>query len=95
LFDTCLTSAICFKQSQLAGARCILTDLQSLVDVNKLLSLSLSLSLALSLVAPPRGGVTRQGVELTDLQSLLDCQKTSLSRSLFLSLSIGAESSVL
>ena len=93
MFDTCLTSAICFKQSQLAGARCILTDLQSLADVNKFLSLSLSL--CLSLVAPPRGGVTRQGVELTDLQSLLDCQKTSLSLSLFLSLSIGAESSVL
>jgi hypothetical protein len=32
-------------------------------------SLSLSLSLSLS-----RGGVTRQGVVLTDLQSLLDCQ---------------------
>jgi hypothetical protein len=32
LFDTCLTSAICFKQSQLAAARYTLTDLQSLVD---------------------------------------------------------------
>ena len=27
----------------------------------------------------PRGGVTRQGVALTELQSLVDCQKTSLS----------------
>ncbi len=34
-----------------------------------LLLLSLSLSLSLS-----RGGVTRQGGVLTDLQSLLDCQ---------------------
>jgi hypothetical protein len=48
------------------------------VIVNKTcLSLSLSLSL--------RGGVTRQGVVLTDLQSLLDCEyKTSLSLSLSL-----------
>jgi hypothetical protein len=36
----------------------------------------------------PRGGVTRQGVVLTDLQSLLDCQYNfSLSLSLSLSLS--------
>jgi len=32
LFDICLTSALCFKQSQLADARYTLTDSQSLVD---------------------------------------------------------------
>ena len=36
----------------------------------------------------PRGGVTRQGVVLNDLQSLLDFKKTSLSHSLSLSLSL-------
>jgi hypothetical protein len=42
--------------------------------------LSLSLSLSLSL----RGGVTQQGVVLTDLQSLLDCQYKLFSLSLYL-----------
>ena len=43
--------------------------------VNKLLSLSLSLSLAVNAGArAPRGGVTRQGVVLTDLKSFFDCQ---------------------
>ena len=43
----------------------------------------------------PRGGVTRQGVVLTDLQSLRDCQQNfslslslSLARSLLLSLTL-------
>ena len=36
----------------------------------------------------PRGGVTRQGVVLTDLQSLLDCQYKLLSLALNLSLPI-------
>jgi len=36
----------------------------------------------------PRGGVTRQGVVLNDLQSLLDFKKTSLSHSLSHSLSL-------
>jgi hypothetical protein len=40
----------------------------------------------------PRGGVTRQGVVLTDLQSLLDCRK-NLSLSLSLSLSSSSSSS--
>ena len=52
--------------------------------VNKLLPLPLPLSLLSS--SPPTGGVTRQGVVLTDLQSLLDCQQNfSLSLSLSLS----------
>ena len=35
---------------------------------------NLNLALSLSLSLSPRGGGTRQGVVLTDLQSLLDCQ---------------------
>jgi hypothetical protein len=42
--------------------------------VNKLLSLSLSLSAVNAGARAPRGGVTRQGVVLTDLQLLRDCQ---------------------
>ena len=38
------------------------------------LCLSLYASLSASLSHAPRGGVTRQGVVLTDLESLLDCQ---------------------
>jgi|LauGreDrversion4_2_1035121.scaffolds.fasta_scaffold3041918_1 hypothetical protein len=37
-------------------------------------SLSRSISTLLALSRAPRGGVTRQGVVLTDLQSPLDCQ---------------------
>ena len=44
----------------------------SIVPNNRSLFSPLSLSLAISF--SPRGGVTRQGVVLTDLQSLLDCQ---------------------
>ena len=55
----------------------------------------------LAAVAGPRvpgGGVTRQGVALTDLQSLVDCQMISLSLAfplflpLFLSRSLARES---
>ena len=47
----------------------ILIVKKTLLIVNKLRDFSLSLSLSLSL-----GSVNRQGVVLTDLQSLCDCQ---------------------
>jgi hypothetical protein len=83
----------------------VLTDLQSLLIVNKtsvslytliivsrmspLATLSHSHSLSHTHAGPraPRGGVTQQGVVLTDLQSLLIVNKTSVPLpSLYLSL---------
>ncbi len=90
LLSTCLQQCLrCLQPPPLCVCVCVCVCVCACVCVCMNLSLSLppspslppSASLSLSPLfagaRAPRGGVTRQGVALTDLESLLDCQSNS------------------